>query len=139
MTTFIDTNVLVYLMEETSPFHEWAKQVVDERRNDGPIIACDIVYSEFSVAMNTKEDTDLAMDALAIERLPFTNDVLYHAGKAFKKYKSNGGAKNNVLADFLIGAQAAIEDAPLLTNNVKDYRSYFPDVTIIRPPATVAA
>jgi predicted nucleic acid-binding protein len=38
-----------------------------------------------------------------------------------------------VLPDFLIGAAAEVADAPLVTANAKDFRTYFPGVTLIQP------
>jgi predicted nucleic acid-binding protein len=44
-----------------------------------------------------------------------------------------GGGKSNVLADFFIGAHAAVKKLPLLTRDAKRYRSYFPSVELIVP------
>jgi predicted nucleic acid-binding protein len=38
-----------------------------------------------------------------------------------------------VLADFFIGAHAAVEELPLLTRDVRRYRRYFPTVVLISP------
>jgi hypothetical protein len=38
-----------------------------------------------------------------------------------------------VLADFFIGAHAEAERLPLLTRDVRRYRSYFPNVELIAP------
>jgi predicted nucleic acid-binding protein len=135
MTTFVDTNILLCLLNENEEFHEWAKEIFEERKTHGPLIICDVVYSEFSVSMDSVEKTNQAVAELARERLRFTNEALFHAGKAYKKHKKRGGTRSNVLADFFIGAQAELEKAPLLTNNAKDYTSYFPGVSIIQPPA----
>jgi predicted nucleic acid-binding protein len=134
MTTFVDTNVLVYLLNENEELHDWARKAFEERKAHGPLIICDIVYSEFSAGMDTLEKTNEAVAELALERLRFTNETLFHAGKAYKEHKRRGGTRSNVLADFLIGAQAELEQAPLLTNNAKDYASYFPKMSIIQPP-----
>jgi predicted nucleic acid-binding protein len=133
MTTFVDTNVLIYLQDPASKFHGWAKSAVAERRAIGPLIICDIVCSELSVAMNSVAETDEVVRSLAIERYRFSNLVLFRAGKAFAKYKSRGGQKLNVLSDFLIGAQAEVEGAPLLTNNAREFVSYFPKAVLIKP------
>lgn len=132
MTTFLDTNILVYLLDKNSSKHEWAKTITAERRSQGPLIISDIVYSEFSVALQSQADTDAAIDSLALERLPFSNESLFLAGKAFKLYKEeNAGPKNNVLSDFLIGAQAAAAGIPLITMNARDFEPYFPSIQLI--------
>ncbi|MNC79747.1 hypothetical protein D3C75_1323140 [compost metagenome] len=59
--------------------------------------------------------------------------ALFLAGKAFVRYRKVGGGKSNVLADFFIGAHAAVKKLPLLTRDAKRYRSYFPSVELIVP------
>jgi predicted nucleic acid-binding protein len=55
------------------------------------------------------------------------------AGKAFVKYRRKGGTKTNVLADFFIGAHAAVAKLPVLTRDVARYESYFPTVQLVAP------
>lgn len=133
MTTFLDTNVLIYLLDEDSVRHEWAKEEFVKRKEIGPLIISDIVYSEFSAALESVVKTDKAINSLSIERISFSNNALFAAAKAFVVYKSRNGPKTNVLPDFLIGAQAETEQAPLLTGDPKGYRSYFPNVSLITP------
>jgi predicted nucleic acid-binding protein len=58
---------------------------------------------------------------------------LFLAGKAFRRYRRAGGPRTTVLPDFFIGAHAQIAGMPLLTRDVRRYRSYFPHVTLIAP------
>ena len=83
--------------------------------------------------MKTVTETDEVVRSLAIERYRFSNAVLFRAGKAFAEYKRRGGPKLYLLSDFLIGAQAEVERAPLVTNNVREFASYFPSVELITP------
>src|SRR5258706_13294706 len=55
------------------------------------------------------------------------------AGKAFTQYRRAGGIRTGVLADFFIGAHAAVEELPLLTRDSRRYRHYFPTVVLITP------
>jgi predicted nucleic acid-binding protein len=55
------------------------------------------------------------------------------AGKAHIRYRAAGGLRTGVLADFFIGAHAAVEQLPLLTRDARRYRSYFPAVKLIAP------
>jgi predicted nucleic acid-binding protein len=133
MTTFVDTNILIYLLDEKSPHHEWSKEKIAERKIVGPLIISDIVYSEFSVGLDSVAKTDEAISSLSLERASFTNEMLFRAGKAFREHREKGGNKSNVLSDFLIGAQAEIEDAPLLTMDTGAFKGYFPKVALITP------
>ena len=134
MTTFVDTNILVYLLQSDSPFHKWAKEAFAQRKEQGPLIICDIVYSELSVNLDSVAATDKAIAELAVERLNFSNGELFRAGKAYQEHVSRGGSRTNVLPDFLIAAQAELNNAPLMTNNQKEILSYFPTVKMICPP-----
>jgi predicted nucleic acid-binding protein len=60
-------------------------------------------------------------------------DALFLAGKTFIKYRGAGGPRAGVLPDFFIGAHAAVQRLPLLTRDVRHYRSYFRKVALIAP------
>lgn len=133
MTTFVDTNVLVYLLDIASPHHSWSLKEFEKRKVVGPVILNDIVYAEFSIGMPDKKATDEAIRNLACERLRISDEALFRAGRAYKDYKSRGGTRLNVLPDFFIGAQAEVEGVPLLTGNSRDYLGYFPTIKLICP------
>lgn len=44
-----------------------------------------------------------------------------------------GGTKTGVLPDFFIGAHAAVSRLPLLTRDIRRYRTYFPAINLIAP------
>jgi predicted nucleic acid-binding protein len=133
MTTFLDTNVLIFLLDEGAQHHAWAAEQLALRKEQGPIIISDIVYCEFCVGMNSREDADAAVTGLALERLGMSDGALYRAAQAFKQYKDNGGQKKRVLPDFLIGATAELANAPLLTANADDFDGFFPTLELIAP------
>jgi predicted nucleic acid-binding protein len=134
MTSFVDTNVVISLLDETHVHHIWCAEQIAEARVVGPIVITDIVYSEFSVGMGSKAHTDEAIKLLAFERHRPSADALYLAGRAFKKYKEeNDGPKLNVLPDFIIGAHAYSEDCSLITCNNADFRTYFEHLLIKAP------
>ncbi len=61
--------------------------------------------------------------------------ALFLAGKAFVRYRRQGGTKSNVLGDFFIGAHAAVSGHPILTRDTQRYAAYFPSVKLIAPEA----
>jgi predicted nucleic acid-binding protein len=135
MTTFLDTCVVIALINDADRLHTWSVAEVRKCKAHGPAVICDIVYCEASVAMNAREDLDEAIAVWGIERIRMPDDALFRAGRAFKRYKDvNAGPKMGVLPDFLIGATAEVHSAPLMTDNVRDFTKYFPTVIFISPP-----
>lgn len=135
MTTLVDTNILISLLDPNHQHHAWSSAQLVARKVIGPALICDIVYCEFSVGMASQAHVDTAIQTLAIDRIGRSSDAaLYRAGQAYKKYRGQQGTKSNVLPDFLIGAVAELAGVPLLTANGGDYAGYFPQVTLICPP-----
>jgi predicted nucleic acid-binding protein len=42
-------------------------------------------------------------------------------------------ARGSILADFLVGAHAAVLQIPILTRDVTRFRAYFPTVRLVNP------
>lgn len=84
------------------------------------------------VRIQTIEDLELTL-------IEVPRPALFLAGKAFVRYRRQGGTKGNVLADFFIGAHAAVSRYPLLTRDTRRYTTYFSDVTLIAPDAVAPA
>lgn len=133
MTTYVDTNVIIDLLESDSEHHAWSLNAVEEAKTLGPILVSDAVYSEFSIAMESEEHADETLNQLAFVRCGYSNRVLFLAGRAYSQYRKNRGTKANVLPDFFIGALAEVEEAPLLTRDPQKIRTYFPAVELITP------
>jgi predicted nucleic acid-binding protein len=55
------------------------------------------------------------------------------AGNVWKDYRSQGGSRSRMVADFLIGAHAQIECDRLLTRDRGFYRKYFKGLKVIEP------
>ena len=134
MTTLLDTNILLSVLNTNEKHNAWSIAQLQAQKAKGPALICDIVYCEFSVGLPDRDSVDAAVGQLALERLGRTSDeALFVAGKAYKKYRTQGGQKLNVLPDFLIGAVAQVHSLPLLTTNPGDYKGYFPQLTLISP------
>lgn len=138
MTTFLDTSAIMSAINHDEPHHDWSVAMIEERRAEGPLVIADMVYSEFSATMQTREQTDLAIAAWAFERISNSDEALFKAGQAYKAYRRKKRApgepfKNNVLPDFMIGALAEVEGIPLVTTNEDDFKKYFPGIDIIHP------
>ncbi|PWC63071.1 DNA-binding protein [Azospirillum sp. TSH7] len=133
--TLVDTNVLLDLVTNDPVWADWSIRQLDDAAVKGPLIINDVVYAELSVGFDRIEDLDDLLDeaGIAMEELP--REALFLAGKAYRRYRTAGGARSGVLPDFFIGAHAAVLGLPLLTRDAKRYRSYFPSVVLMAPEA----
>jgi predicted nucleic acid-binding protein len=92
-----------------------------------------IVYAEISVSFATPTALDKKLEDLGILVEDIPRRAAFLAGKAYVHYRRQGGMKSNVLADFFIGAHAAVLGCLLLTRDTRRYSAYFPSVRLIAP------
>ncbi len=131
--TLVDTNVLLDVIATDQRWFEWSLRQLARCTALGPVLINDIVYAEMSARMETQAGVEEALAGLHVqfERIPI--DALFLAGKAYTRYRAAGGIRTGVLPDFFIGAHAQVIGRPILTRDVRRYRSYFPDVKLITP------
>lgn len=129
----VDTNVLVDVLENDPEWADWSIGQLRAQSKIHPLGINPIIYAELSLTFSRVETLDKTIDAmgLAVKELP--RPALFLAGKAFVLYRRQGGKKTNVLADFFIGAHAAVLGCSLLTRDAQRYRYYFPGVELITP------
>jgi predicted nucleic acid-binding protein len=131
--TLIDTNILVDVLTSDPVWLRWSADQLDQRRNAGSLYINGITYAEIAVRIEAEADLQAALTDLGIrlERTPVS--ALFMAGGAFRRYRLAGGPRLAILPDFFIGAHAQIARWPILTRDVRRYRTYFPEVELIAP------
>ncbi|MGH8481585.1 MAG: type II toxin-antitoxin system VapC family toxin [Nevskiaceae bacterium] len=129
----VDTNVLVDVFGNDPDWAEWSLEQLRAQSQVHELAINPVVYAEVSVAFATLEALDDAIAGVQIQLHEIPRAALFLAGKAFVKYRRTGGPKGGVLADFFIGAHAAVAGWPILTRDPARYRRYFPTVRLITP------
>ena len=129
----VDTNVLVDVLEDDPQWADWSIQQLRFQSKIHRLVINPIVYSELSLTFSTVEVLDQTIAGLGLAMIEIPKPALFLAGKAFVRYRRQGGTKSNVLGDFFIGAHAAVSGLQILTRDTKRYRSYFPSVVLIAP------
>jgi len=129
----IDTNVLIDVLEDDPEWADWSIAQLRAQSKVHPLTINPIIYAELSLAFTKVEALDKAIENLGLTISELPRPALFLAGKALAKYRRQGGKANNVLADFFIGAHAAVLGCPLLTRDARRYQSYFPSIKLITP------
>ena len=131
--TLVDSNVLIDIIGRDPNWWEWSASRMDEALLRGHVFINDVIFAETSIRYDDVRDFQHALSLLKITIAVVPQDALFLAGKMFARYRRTGGERTGVLPDFFIGAHAAVSGLPLLTRDVRRYRSYFPTLQLIAP------
>ena len=131
MITFVDTNVLLDVFLPDPKWGKKSKIRLEQSFNQGSLIINEIIYSELAPQFSSKTLLDDVLKTLSIRIVSLDLMVAYHAGQIWKNYRKEGGGRNRILADFLIGAHAEIEAEQFLTRDRGFYKKYFSDINVI--------
>ena len=129
----VDTNVLLDVLQDDPQWAEWSQQQLETVSLTDSLAINAVIYSELSMAFERIEDLDAVIAEASLTLAPIPREALFLAGKVFLDYRRRQGAKQGLLPDFYIGAQAAVNAWPILTRDVGRYRSYFPTVRLVAP------
>lgn len=132
----VDTNVLIDVLADDPEWADWSIHQLRVQSQVHELAINPIIYAELALTFSSFEALDEVVGEMQLQFLELPRPALYLAGKAFARYRKAGGGKQNVLADFFIGAHAAVEGLPLLTRDNRRYRTYFPTLELITPACT---
>jgi len=129
----VDTNVLLDVVTRDPAWAGWSKRQLDAAALRDRLGVNPVVYAELSAGFATIEQVEEVLDLVGITVVQMSRPALFMAGRVFQEYRRRGGIRTSVLADFFIGAQAAVAGDTLITRDASRYRTYFPTVELIAP------
>ncbi len=135
MITAVDTSVLIDVFGADRRFGTASANALRSAFNAGAVVACSIVWSETRGAFASDDAFARAMQALGVEFSAMQEPAATLAGANWKRYRSAGGKRERVIADFLIGAHAHRQCDQLLTRDRGYYKKYFVGLRIAAPAA----
>jgi hypothetical protein len=134
----VDTNILVDVFEDDPTWADWSIKQLRAQSQVHELVINPVIYSELSLAFSAVEVLDKAVEGLGLAFHELPRAALFLAGKAFVKQRRAGGPRGNVLADFFIGAHAAVLGCGILTRDDRRYSSYFPRIELVTPEGRTA-
>lgn len=129
-----DSNVLLDVLVDDPRWAEWSLAQLELWSRRGPVMVNPIIYAELAAGFDAIESLDADVEAMGLRFEEIPRAGLFLAAKAHMLYRRRGGRRKGVLADFFVGAHAAVMKWPLLTRDVRRYRAYFPTVQLVAPP-----
>jgi hypothetical protein len=129
----VDTNIILDIWDRDPNWSAWSSQQLRQLSAFHDLAINPIIYAEISTRFSTQARLDQAVAELGLIVLDLPRGAAFVAGKAFVVYRRRGGTKGKVLADFFIGAHAAVLGCPLITRDPRKYSTYFSGITLIAP------
>jgi predicted nucleic acid-binding protein len=127
----VDTNILLDVIGADIQFGERSKNCLTRCAVDGVLVIDPVIYAEVGAVIASIEELDELLPRSLFRRDPMPWEACYLAGRALHRYRSCGGSRNRVLADFLIGAHATVAGMDLITRD-RGYARYF-EISIVDP------
>jgi predicted nucleic acid-binding protein len=131
--TLVDSNVILDLVTDDPKWGLWSADALWRAADESSLAINPLIFAEVSIGYETVEELEQLLQPSELTRLELPYEAAFLAGKAFLSYKRRGGTKSAPLADFYIGAHAAVAGIRLLTRDPRRYRTYFPTVELIAP------
>jgi predicted nucleic acid-binding protein len=133
LITAVDTNVLLDIFGADPVFGRRSAEALRSCSREGRLVACEVVWTEAASMFSSPALAQEALERLAVEFSALSQDAALAAATAWKTYRSRGGRRERVVADFLVGAHARIQAERLLTRDRGFYRVYFSGLSVLDP------
>src|SRR5207302_4393016 len=105
MTTAVDTSVLIAIAKGEAGARAWT-DILATARGEGEVVVCDVVAAEFFALLLDEAAFQRSLGGLGVALSPTSLESARLAGRIFRTYRSEGGPREHLVPDFLIGAHA---------------------------------
>jgi predicted nucleic acid-binding protein len=129
----VDTNVLIDVIEDDPQWYDWSVGQMRHHSNVHELLINPVIYAELAPTRRTSQMLDASLQIMEVSFQEIPRAALFLAGLAHRHYRQAGGPRESILADFLIGAHAAVLGCGILTRDARRYRKYFPRVPLVTP------
>ena len=132
MITAVDTSVLIAIAKHEPDAHAWV-DVLAEAHGEGDLVFCDVVAAEFFAVLLNEEKFRASLSALGLAFSATSLESAELAGSIFKQYRREGGPREHLIPDFLIGAHAQTQANRIAAIDRGYLRGYFPRLRLLKP------
>ncbi len=130
MNTAIDSSVILSIYKAEPSGILWLETLIALRKSSR-LVACDVVIAETRPALPSAEVHRQQLEKLGVQFLPINFEAACRAGQMHQAYRTAGGRRDRMVADFLVGAHALLQADQLATDDVGFMRKYFEPLNLV--------
>lgn len=135
MITAVDTNVLLDIFLDDQTFRAGSLAALRACLSEGTIVACEVVFAEVTAVFADEPAAIRAMAQIPVGYSAIDSASAVRAGSGWRRHRRDGGSRQRIVADFLVGAHALEQADRLLTRDRGFHRTAFTGLTIVDPAA----
>lgn len=132
MKTAVDTSVLIAIAKGEGDVENWVK-VLAQAQVDGDLVINEVAAAEYYALLPDDDKFNRTLRDLGIVYEAISVASARLAGRLFRQYRDEGGPRNHLVPDFLIGAHALGQADRIAAKDRGYLRRYFPKLTIVSP------
>ena len=125
----VDANVLLDVSTDDPVWRPWSERTLEDALAEGRVSVNPVIYAEVAFDFPDSRTLDRWLRDLEIERLELPYEAGFPASRAYARYR------RSPLPYFYIGAHAAVAGLTLISRDAGRYRTYFPSLRLLEPPA----
>jgi predicted nucleic acid-binding protein len=133
MITAVDTNILLDILLPNEKFFDRSQRALETGAAAGSLVICDLVYAELCVHFESQAVCEAFLGDISIYTEALSRPASFLASRVWRSYRRQGGPRERILADFLIGAHAQLQASRLLSRDRGFYRRMFPALRLMQP------
>ncbi len=133
MKSAVDSSIILDILLDDPKHAGKSMDLLEHHLLHGPVIICPVAYCESAASLYPPVKFSKIARQMGLVYNDFDHDICTLAAQMWRDYRFQGGPRQRVLADFLIGAHAIRRADCLISRDRGFFRGYFQGLEVASP------